>query len=125
VRVLEALKILKAATLDCKTRDIDMPEVSEALDVLEPYCQPECRVSDFRHRLKRHDEFGSGGEGQQQVLRVYFGGIYDCVRDLLSAQIRMLNQRYRKTNDATIKAELDRLTAELSALPNTWRFVER
>jgi hypothetical protein len=41
VRILEALKILEAAVLECKTREIDTPEVREALDVLAPYCRPE------------------------------------------------------------------------------------
>jgi len=40
VRVLEALKILEDATLDSKKRDIDTPEVREALDLLDPLCKP-------------------------------------------------------------------------------------
>jgi hypothetical protein len=44
VRILEALKILEAAVLECKTREIDTPEVREALDVLASYCRPEWRV---------------------------------------------------------------------------------
>ena len=40
MRLLEALKILEAATIDCKTRDIDTPEAREALDALASYCQP-------------------------------------------------------------------------------------
>ena len=70
MRVLEALKILEAATIECKTRDIDTPEVREALALLEPYCRPEWRITGFRDHLKRHEEFGPGGEGQQQNLRV-------------------------------------------------------
>ena len=97
----------------------------EALDVLEPYCQPEWRVAGFREHLKRSEEFGPSGEGQQQSLRVYFSGIHSCVRMLLSEQIGKLNYRYRKKNDAALKAEIDRLTAELEALPEKWKFVER
>jgi len=70
VRILEALKILEAAASECTTRDT--PEAREALDVLEPYSRPEWRITGFRAYLKRHEEFGPGGEGQQQVLRVYF-----------------------------------------------------
>ena len=40
VRILEAVKILEAATIECKTRDIDTPEVREALDVVAPYWGP-------------------------------------------------------------------------------------
>ena len=125
MRILEALKILEAATLDCKTRDIDTPEVREALEMLEPYCRPEWRIKGFREHLKRDQEFGSEGEGQQQVLRVYFGGIYESVRKLLSAHIAKLVDRYRKTNDPAMKVEIDRLTMELSALLETWLFVDR
>jgi hypothetical protein len=38
VRVLGALKIIEAATIDCKTHNIDTPEVREALDLLASYC---------------------------------------------------------------------------------------
>ena len=48
----DALKILEAATLKCKTRDIDTPEVIEALDVLAPYCRPERRITGFRDQLE-------------------------------------------------------------------------
>ncbi len=59
-------------------------------------------------------------EGQQQVLRVYFGGIYTCVRQLLAVRIKKLNYQYKKTSDRAVKAELDRLTAELEKLPERW-----
>ena len=125
MRILEALKILEDATIDCKTRDIDTAEVREALALLEPYCRPEWRIAGFRKHLRRHDEFGLGDEGQQQVLRVYFSGIHTCVRKLLASQIGKLNYRYKKTNDAMLKADLDRLTAELEKLPERWKFVAR
>jgi len=32
---------------------------------------------------------------------------------------------YKQTNDATVKAELDRLTAELGKLPAQWKFYLR
>jgi hypothetical protein len=35
--VLEALAILEAAVLECKKRDVDTPEVTDALNLLEPY----------------------------------------------------------------------------------------
>jgi hypothetical protein len=120
VRVLEALRILEIATLNCKTQSIDTLEVTQALDVLEPYGQPEWRVTGFRHHLKVHQGFGDEREGQQQVLRVYFGGIHDNVRELLSAEIGKLNYRYRKTHDESVKVELDRLTTELEQLPERW-----
>jgi len=38
--ILEALAILEAAVLECKERDVDAPEVKEALDSLERYVWP-------------------------------------------------------------------------------------
>ena len=35
--VLKALAILEDAVLECKKRDINTPEVTEALDFLEPH----------------------------------------------------------------------------------------
>jgi hypothetical protein len=124
VRVLEALKILEEATLDCKIRDVNTPEVRTALDVLQPYCRPAWRIAGFRDHLKPHDK-GHEREGQEQVLRVYFGGIYDNVRQLLSAQIKRLNDRYEKTKDVVAKQELDRLKTELEQLPERWDFRPR
>jgi hypothetical protein len=121
VRLLKALKILEDATLDSKKRDIVTPEVRQALDLLDRVCQPKWRVSGFRAQLKPHaGQSGPELEGQQQVLRVYFGGIYGCVRQLLLVQITKLNYWYKKTNDSAVKAELDRLTAELEKLPEHW-----
>jgi hypothetical protein len=38
--VLKALAILEAAALECRKKDINTPEVSEALDLLEPIFSP-------------------------------------------------------------------------------------
>jgi hypothetical protein len=51
--VLEALAILEAATRECKQRNINTPEVREALDLLERYIYPKWLVPQFRdHALK-------------------------------------------------------------------------
>ena len=121
MRLLAALKILEAATLDSKKRDIDTPEVRAALDLLDPICQPKWRVAGFRDALRPHaGQLPHELEGHQQVLRVYFGGIYTCVRQLLAVRINKLNYQYKKTNDPTVKVELDRHTAELEKLPERW-----
>jgi len=52
VRLLEALKILEAATLDSKKRDIDTPEVRQALETLDPICTPKWRVTGFSASAK-------------------------------------------------------------------------
>ena len=124
MRVLEALKILEAATIDCKTRDIDTPEVREALDVLAPYCRPEWRIAGFRKHLRRHERVRAlATKVSNRFCGFISQGIHTCVRELLAGQIGKLNYRYKKTNDAMLKAELDRLTAELERLPERWKFV--
>jgi len=47
------------------------------------------------------------------------------VRQLLPARIKKLNYWYKKTNDSAVKAEIERLTAELEKLPERWDFYVR
>ena len=68
---------------------------------------------------------GADLEGQQQNLRVNFGGIYGAIRALLHAQIGKLGAKYAASKDETVKAELDRLTAKLTKLPERWEFYVR
>src|SRR5215471_18015852 len=69
--VLEALAILEAATLECKRREVNTPELRAALDFLEPHVQPAWLIPQFRHNLdgEREDEYAAR-EGQQQIFRV-------------------------------------------------------
>ena len=65
--VLEALAILETAVLECKKRDINTPEVHEALTLLEPHIQLEWLIPQFRHHaLNRHNRNEMDREGQQQ-----------------------------------------------------------
>jgi hypothetical protein len=126
VRVLEALKILEDAVLDCKNRDIDTPEVREALNLLEPFCAPKWQVEGFRNNLYPVAErSGADLEGQQQGLRGFFGGIYRSVRALLQGWIVSLTGQHGRTKEETVKAEINRLTAELAKLPERWEFISR
>jgi len=127
VRVLEALKILEDATRECKDRPINTPQVNEALDVIERYVDTDWRVKSFRHNLDGYPNplglGGDAGEGQQQELRVSFGGIYRCVRGALANQIGTLGRIYLRSNkDPAIKAEIDRLNVELETMPERWEF---
>src|SRR6266496_3681786 len=97
MRVLEALKILEEATVDSKKRAIDTRDMRQALDVLDPYCAPKWRVAGFRDHLRPHTQDGVELEGQQQILRAYFDGIYKNVRQLLLVEIGELNYRNRKS----------------------------
>lgn len=65
--VLEALAILEAAVLECKKRDINTPEVKEALDSLERYIWPKWLIAQFRHHALK-ERTDNDVEGQQQVL---------------------------------------------------------
>ena len=125
MRVLEALKVLEDAVLDCQKWDIDTPEVRAALDLLEPYCA-RWQVRGFRNNLgPTAGRSGAEIEGQQQVLRVYFSGIYRSVRALLQVRIVRLVRQYARSDDETVKAKLDRLTVELANLPARWEFYVR
>jgi hypothetical protein len=96
----------QAATIDCKTHNIDTPEVREALDLLAPYCRPEWRITGFRDHLKLSEGFGPSGQGQQQNLRLNLAGIHANVRKLVARQIRRLDNLYRKNKNAAVNAEL-------------------
>ena len=61
---LEALAILEASVLECKTRDINTPEVKEALNLLEPHIWPEWLIPQFRHHLERDPKVDVDEEGQ-------------------------------------------------------------
>ena len=73
MRVLEALKILEDATIECKDRLINTPEVNEALAVIERHIDTEWRINSFRSHLERHPEPYSAGndgsEGQKEAAR--------------------------------------------------------
>jgi hypothetical protein len=122
VRVLEALQILEAATVECKVRPIDTPGVREALDLVEPICQPMWYVDAFRDHLAPVEEFGPSTEGQQQNLRVNFTGIHRLARQRIIARLGWLGARYCKTKNPVTKAEIDRLNGELAKLPAQWTF---
>src|SRR5438445_4345452 len=65
----EALDILESATVECKKRDINTPEVRDALDLLEPHIRPEWLIRQFRYHLDRDPsaEVDKEEESQQQA----------------------------------------------------------
>ena len=81
MRVLEALKIVEEAVVDCKKRNIDTSEVRDALDLLEPCCSPKWHIEGYRkNHYSNAARSGNELDYQQQVLRVYFAGIYCSIR---------------------------------------------
>jgi hypothetical protein len=120
--VLKALAILEAATLECKKRDIDAPEVHEALAFLEPHIQPEWLIRRFRHELEAQPDNAVDREAQQQVLRATFPGIRESVRDLLGKQMDALAREFAATHDMKVKEEIERMAKEYDKLKEPWRF---
>jgi hypothetical protein len=64
--ILEALAILEAGVLECKKRDIDTPEMREALDFLEPHIYPKWLVPQYRNSVLSYNRTSDVAlEGQQ------------------------------------------------------------
>ena len=122
--VLETLAILEAAVLECKKRDINTPEVKNALDLLEPYVRPQWIIPQFRHNALEHNgDSYAAREGQQQVLRATFPGIRDSVRVLLEVRMDSLARKFHETHAMKMKDELERLLKAYGKLKEPWKFV--
>jgi hypothetical protein len=122
--ILEALAILEAAVLECKKRDVDTPEMREALDFLEPLIRPNWLIPQYRDHVLDHDRTSEVAlEGQQQVLRATFPGIRDSVRILLEVRMDSLTRKFHETHDMKVKDEINRLAREDGKLGEPWVFV--
>ena len=60
---LQALAILEAAVLECKKRNVNTPEVKEALDFFEPYIWPKRLIPQFRYHVENQSEPLENREG--------------------------------------------------------------
>ena len=121
--ILEALATLEAAVLECKQRNINTPEVKEALDLLEPYIWPKLLARQFRYEVS--DGYGNSDvdrENRQQVLRATFPGIRDAVRELLGVRTDAFARVFHETHDMKIKDEIVRLLKEYGKLREAWVF---
>ena len=122
--VLEALATLEAATLECKQRDIDTPEVREALTFLEPHIQPEWLISQFRYHVQRYgQQHWWELEAQQQVLCAIFPRIRESVKELIEKQMDALARNFAATHDMKVKDEINLLAKEYGKLGEPWVFV--
>jgi hypothetical protein len=93
--VLEALAILEVAVLECTKRDVDTPEIREALDFLESHIYPQWLIPQYRDHVVGHDRTSQVAlEGQQQTLRATFPGIRDSVRELLGVRADALVRKF-------------------------------
>ena len=122
--VLEALATLESATLECKQRDIDTPEVREALTFLEPHIQPEWLISQFRYHVQRYgQQHWWELEAQQQVLCAIFPRIRESVKELIEKQMDALARNFAATHDMKVKDEINLLAKEYDKLGEPWVFV--
>jgi hypothetical protein len=108
-----------------ETREKVAPEVREALDLLEPYIQPEWLIPQFRHNIGGEREKDYQREAEQQVLRATFPGIRDSVRELLGVRADALARKFHETHDMAAHDEIYRLSRELIKLDEPWVFVVR
>jgi hypothetical protein len=124
VTVLKALATLESATLECKQRDIDTPEVREALTFLEPHIQPEWLISQFRYHVQRYgQQHWWELEAQQQVLCAIFPRIRESVKELIEKQMDALARNFAATHDMKVKDEINLLAKEYGKLGEPWVFV--
>ena len=123
--VSEALAFLESATLECQKRDINTPEVMEALNLLEPHIQPPWLIPQFRYHLDRDPSVELNIEIQKQALRATFPGIRNSVRELLGKQADALARKFHETHDMAVKDELERLLKEYGELEKPWEFIAR
>ena len=123
--VSEALAILESATLECQKRDINTPEVMEALNLLEPHIQPPWLIPQFRYHLDRDPSVEVSKEIQQQALRATFPGIRDSVKELLGVRMDALARKFHETHDMAVKDEFESLLKEYGKLTEPWLFVSK
>ena len=108
--VLQALTILEAATLEWKKRNINTPEVSDALDLLEPYVWPKWLVLQFRMALCRGGDGECDLEDQQELLRATFPGMFVCTMSMAKAAIH----KYLFVRKVTVDDEIDLVQTKLT-----------
>src|SRR5262249_37263244 len=118
--VLEAFAILESATLEYQKRDINTPEVMEALNLLEPHIQPPWLIAQFRYHLDRYPSVEVNIEIQKQALRATFLGIRNSARALLGKQADALARKFHETDDMAVKNDLERLLKEYGELEKPW-----
>jgi hypothetical protein len=124
--ILQALAILESGVLECEHRNIDTPELREALNFLQPHIQPAWLIPQYReHALDHEQGNGVALEGQQQVLWATFPGIRESVRELLGRRMDQLARDFVATRDPKTVDELSRLSTESSKLSEPWDFVSR
>ena len=123
---LEALATLESAVLECKKKDVNTPEVKNALDLLGRYIRPKWLIPQFRHHVFRERTCNEVDlEGQLKVLRATFPGIRDSVKELVGKHMDSLARKFVRNHDMKVKDEIERLAREYGKLKEPVVFVSR
>jgi hypothetical protein len=123
--IIEAINILEIATVECKNKDVDRPDVNQALDVVELYVRPEWVVPQFRYHLQREGNNAIDIADQQAVLNGTFFIINDCLKELVRKTMEALACEFDETRDLKVKEEIWRLVREYTKFKDSWEFVAR
>jgi hypothetical protein len=120
MNIFEALAILESAVLECKKRNVNTQEATEALNLLAPYVRPKLVVAQFRHHIAREHGKEHEKEGQQQVLRASFAEIRNSVRELIGTEMDALARDFPDTDDMEVKNAIECLAREYGKLGEPW-----
>jgi len=123
--IIEAITILEIATVECRSKNVDSPEVNQALSVVELYVSPEWVVPHFRYHLRRLGNSAIDIADQQGILSAMFSIINDCVKDLVRKTMEALASEYDETRDSKLEEEIGRLIKEYARFKDSWEFVAR
>jgi hypothetical protein len=122
MNIFEAIAILESAVLECKRRNVNTPEATEALDLLAPYVRPKLMVAQFRHHIARERDNDHEKEGQRQVLRATFPWIRNSIRELIGQEMDALARDFPDTDDMELKNAIECLAKEYGKLGEPWVF---
>jgi hypothetical protein len=122
MNIFEALAILESVVLECKKRNVNTPEATQALDFLAAYVRPKLVVAQFRYHLQSEENDGADREGQQQVLRAIFAEIRNSVRELIRTEMDALTRDFPDTDDMEVKTAIEYLVREYDRLDEPWAF---
>jgi hypothetical protein len=120
MNIFEALAILESVVLECKKRNVNTPEATQALDFLATYVRPKLVVAQFRHHIAREHGKEYEKEGQQQVLRATFAGVRNSIRELIGQEMDALARDFPDTDDLELKNVTECLAKEYGKLGEPW-----
>ena len=85
--------------MECKKRNVNTPDATEALELLAPYVRPKLVVAQFRHHIARGRDNDHEKEGQRQVLRATFPWIRNSIKELIGTEMDALARDFPDMHD--------------------------